>query len=78
MHMGRLPPLHPRRADRRVPGALDEDFSLETLRDQLAFAATYPDEAFSRYGAGQELITEVKAWALSWSTEISTSAERRE
>lgn len=52
-------------------GALDEDFSLETLRDQLAFAATYPDEAFSRYGAGQELITEVKAWALSWSTEIS-------
>jgi hypothetical protein len=52
-------------------GALDEDFSLETLRDQLAFAATYPDEAFSRYGAAQELITEVKAWALSWSTEIS-------
>jgi hypothetical protein len=51
--------------------ALDEDFSLETLRDQLAFAATYPDEAFARYGAGQELIAEVKAWALSWSTEIS-------
>ncbi len=50
--------------------ALDEDFSLETLRDQLAFVATYPDEAFSRYGAGQELIAEVKAWALSWSTEI--------
>jgi len=38
--------------------------------DQLAFAATYPDEAFSRYGTGQELIAEVKAWALKWSTEI--------
>jgi hypothetical protein len=50
--------------------ALDEDFSLETLRDQLAFAATYPDEAFARYGAGQELIAQVKAWALNWSTEI--------
>ncbi len=50
--------------------ALDEDFSLETLRDQLAFAAAYPDEAFSRYGAGPDLIAEVKAWALNWSTEI--------
>jgi hypothetical protein len=50
--------------------AIDEDFRLETLRDQLAFAAAYPDEAFSRYGAGQELIAEVKAWALDWSTEI--------
>jgi hypothetical protein len=50
--------------------ALDEDFSLETLRDQLAFAAAYPDEAFSRYGARQELIAEVKVWALDWSTEI--------
>jgi hypothetical protein len=50
--------------------AIDEEFSLETLRDQLAFAAAYPDEAFSRYGAGLELIAEVKAWALNWSTEI--------
>jgi hypothetical protein len=50
--------------------ALDEDFSLETLRDQLAFAAAYPDEAFSRYDARQELIATVKAWALDWSTEI--------
>jgi hypothetical protein len=50
--------------------ALDEDFSLETLRDQLAFASTYPDEAFSRYGARPELIAEVKEWALDWSTQI--------
>jgi hypothetical protein len=44
--------------------ALNEEFSLEMLRDQLAFASTYPDEAFSRYGAQPELIAEVKAWAL--------------
>jgi hypothetical protein len=43
---------------------------LETLRDQLAFAAMYPDEVFARYGAGQELIAEVKTWALNWPTEI--------
>jgi hypothetical protein len=49
---------------------LDEDFSLETLRDQLTFTAAYPDEAFSRYGVKQELIAEVKAWALNWPTEI--------
>lgn len=50
--------------------ALDEEFSLEMLRDQLAFASTYPDEAFSRYGTKPELIAEVKAWALDWSTAI--------
>ena len=50
--------------------ALDEEFSLETLRDQLTFASTYPDEAFTRYGAKPELIAEVKAWALDWSTDI--------
>ena len=50
--------------------ALDEEFSLETLRDQLAFASTYSDEAFTRYGARPELIADVKAWALSWSIDI--------
>jgi hypothetical protein len=35
--------------------ALDEEFSIEILRDQLSFASTYPDEAFSRYGAAPEL-----------------------
>jgi len=49
--------------------ALDEDFSLETLRDQLTVASTYPDEHSPVTVPGQ-LIAEVKAWALSWSTEI--------
>jgi len=59
-------------ASRRSAPAInpDERSGLETLRHQLAFAATYPDEAFSRYGAGPEHIVEVKAWALKWSTEI--------
>jgi len=50
--------------------ALDDEFSLETLRDQLAFASTYPDEAFTRYGARPKLVAEVKAWALDWSADI--------
>jgi hypothetical protein len=50
--------------------ALDEEFSLEALRDQLAFASTYSDEALTRCGARPELIDEVKAWALNWSTDI--------
>jgi hypothetical protein len=58
--------------------AIDEDFSLETLRDQLTFAATYPDEAFSRYGAKQELIAEVKEWALNWSTQIGLDVAETE
>lgn len=58
--------------------AIDEDFNLETLRDQLAFAATYPDESFARYGAGPELIADVKAWALNWSTEIGLDVAESE
>lgn len=58
--------------------ALDEEFSLETLRDQLAFASAYPDEAFSRYGARPELIAEVKAWALHWSTDIGLDMAKSE
>jgi len=34
-------------------GALDEEFSLETLRDQLSYAAMYSDEAFARYGCAE-------------------------
>jgi hypothetical protein len=50
--------------------ALDDEFSLETLRDQLGFAALYPDEAFSRYGCDPSLISGVRAWAEEWSTRI--------
>jgi hypothetical protein len=50
--------------------ALDEEFSLETLRDQLSYAAMYPDEAFARYGCAPDTIADVRAWAQEWSTEI--------
>jgi hypothetical protein len=50
--------------------ALDEDFRLETLRDQLDYAAMYPDEAFLRYGCDPALISEMRTWAQGWSTQI--------
>lgn len=49
---------------------LDDEFSLETLRDQLSYTATYPDEAFTRYGCALEEIADVKSWAQDWSTQI--------
>ncbi|MGH3420900.1 MAG: hypothetical protein ACRDOD_15105 [Streptosporangiaceae bacterium] len=64
------PTWHRTGLSRLSRAALDEEFSLDTLRDQLAFAPTYPDEAFARYGATPEVIAEVKAWALNWSTDI--------
>jgi hypothetical protein len=50
--------------------AIDEDFSLATLRDRLNFAATYPDEAFARYRSDPGLIAGAKAWALNWSMQL--------
>jgi len=50
--------------------ALEDEFSLETLRDQLGYAAMYPDEAFARYGCPPDQIAEVRAWAQEWSTQI--------
>jgi len=50
--------------------ALDDEFSIEVLRDQLSYAATYPDEAFARYGCAPDTIADVKAWAQEWSTQI--------
>jgi Nucleotidyl transferase AbiEii toxin, Type IV TA system len=50
--------------------ALDDEFNLETLRDQLVFAAMYPDDAFSRYGCDPSLIAHARAWAQEWSQQI--------
>jgi hypothetical protein len=51
--------------------ALDDDFSQQTLRDQLSNAAAYPDEAFARYGCAPVQIADVKAWAQDWATRMS-------
>jgi hypothetical protein len=50
--------------------ALDDEFNLETLRDQLSFAAAHSDEAFARYGCAPAETADVKAWAQDWATEI--------
>jgi hypothetical protein len=51
--------------------ALDDgEFSLETLRDQLSYAAAYPDDAFARHGCAPVEIADVKAWAQEWSTQL--------
>lgn len=47
------------------------DFSPEILRDQLEFAASYPDEAFTRYGADAAGTRELSRWAQEWATELS-------
>jgi hypothetical protein len=57
---------------------LGEEFSLETMRDQLDFAATYPEEAFARYGSSPELIAEAKRWAQAWSTELGQAIAEAE
>jgi hypothetical protein len=49
---------------------MDDEFSLETLRDQLNFGAMYPDSSFERYGCEPGMINEVRAWAFRWATEI--------
>lgn len=49
---------------------MDEEFSLAALRDQLSFAASYPDESFQRYGIQPDKIADAKRWALEWAQEI--------
>jgi hypothetical protein len=46
------------------------DLSLEVFRDQLEFAATYPDEAFTRYGADTAQTFELRRWAQEWAIEL--------
>lgn len=58
--------------------ALDEECSLATLRDQLSFAAAYPDEAFTRYGCDDDEIASVRAWAQNWSTQIGLNIAESE
>ncbi len=52
--------------------ALDEDFRLAALRDQLEYAVTmYPDEVFERYGLATDEIAAMKAWAQTWAADIA-------
>jgi hypothetical protein len=46
------------------------DCRVEALRDQLDYAAMYPDEAFARYRCGLDLIVDIKAWAQAWANRL--------
>jgi hypothetical protein len=50
--------------------ALDDEFSIETLRDQLDFAATYPDDALVVYGCVVDEIAGLRRWAQEWATQL--------
>jgi hypothetical protein len=50
--------------------ALADEFRLDALREQLEFAALYPEEAFLVYGCACEMVVELKRWAQSWANEI--------
>ncbi|MER6627451.1 hypothetical protein ABT301_04285 [Streptomyces sp. NPDC000987] len=48
-----------------------DDFDLPTLRARLEGGDYYPDSAFTAYGLAEEEITELRGWALAWSTDIA-------
>jgi hypothetical protein len=50
---------------------LDEEFRLESLRDQLDRAQMYPDEEFAVYGLTAAQSADIRAWAIGWSERLS-------
>jgi hypothetical protein len=50
---------------------LQEEFSLESLRDRLEYGAAVPDEQYARYGCPAERITEIRTWAQEWAAQLS-------
>jgi hypothetical protein len=50
---------------------LDEEFRLESLRDQLDRVQMYPDEEFAVYGIDVAQIAAIRSWAIQWSARLS-------
>jgi hypothetical protein len=48
-----------------------DDFDLPTLRTRLEGTDHFPDSAFTAYGLVESQITDLRAWAQAWSTEIA-------
>ncbi|MFI1161803.1 nucleotidyl transferase AbiEii/AbiGii toxin family protein [Streptomyces sioyaensis] len=48
------------------------DFSLHDLRDRLSGADWYEDEEFAAYGLDTSQTADLRAWALSWVTDLNT------
>jgi hypothetical protein len=64
--------------------ALDDEFRLGTLRDQLDYGAMYADDEFARYGYGYgygcepEQIAAIKAWAQAWANRLTLEVAQDE
>ena len=50
---------------------LDEEFRLESLRDQLDRVQMYPDEEFAVYGIDVAQSAAIRSWAIEWSARLS-------
>ncbi|MEU5594256.1 hypothetical protein [Streptomyces sp. NPDC020298] len=48
-----------------------DEFDLPTLQSRLEGMDYYADSAFTAYGLGEDAVTELRAWALAWSTDIA-------
>ncbi|MFI1925553.1 MULTISPECIES: hypothetical protein [unclassified Streptomyces] len=48
-----------------------DDFDLPTLQTRLTGTDHYPDTAFTAYGLTEDQLTDLRAWAQSWSTDIA-------
>jgi hypothetical protein len=48
-----------------------DDFDLPTLRTRLEGTDHFPDSAFAAYGLVEGQLTDLRAWAQAWSTEIA-------
>ena len=51
--------------------ALDEEFRLDSLRDQLDRVQMYPDEEFATYGIDAAQSADIRSWAIEWSASLS-------
>jgi hypothetical protein len=57
---------------------LDDEFRLESLRDQLDRVQMYPDEEFAVYGLDAAQAAEIKSWAIDWSARLSVDMAETE
>jgi hypothetical protein len=57
---------------------LDEEFRLESLRDQLDRVQMYPDEEFAVYGIDASQTADIRSWAVEWSARLSMELARAE
>ncbi|MET7652185.1 MULTISPECIES: hypothetical protein [unclassified Streptomyces] len=48
-----------------------DDFDLPTLQARLTGTDHYPDSAFTAYGLPEDQLTDLRAWAQTWSTDIA-------